>query len=137
MSNYLDLNDLARQIHATAVEKGWYGLDGDEDRNIGEVIALMHSELSEALEEWRNPGQPAGLIYFRTSAGGESIRWPSPDADYPKMLGKPEGFPVELADCIIRILDTCHALKIDIAEAVRIKMEYNATRSYRHGGRKA
>lgn len=48
------LNELAVAINKTAHDKGWYdrGI-----RNFGEVVALMHSELSEALEAWRE-GQP-------------------------------------------------------------------------------
>ena len=51
--------------------------------------------------------------------------------------GKPEGFPIEIADTIIRIFDLCGYLDIDLEEAIRLKMEYNKTRSYRHGNKKA
>ena len=45
-----DINDFVRECHATAKTKGWW----DNERNEGELIALMHSELSEALEAMRN-----------------------------------------------------------------------------------
>lgn len=47
--------------------------------------------------------------------------------------GKPEGFPIELADAVIRILDTAETLKIDLAGAIHTKMEFNTTRDFKHG----
>ena len=48
----LDLNSFIKKCHSTAKLKGWW----DNERNEGELIALMHSELSEALEAMRNHG---------------------------------------------------------------------------------
>jgi hypothetical protein len=47
MSKALELNEFAKEIHQNAVEHGWW----DTKRTFGEIIALCHSELSEALEE--------------------------------------------------------------------------------------
>lgn len=49
---------------------------------------------------------------------------------------KPEGMAVEMADCIIRILDWCGKEGIDIDDVIAEKMAYNKTRPYRHGGKK-
>jgi NTP pyrophosphatase (non-canonical NTP hydrolase) len=112
----LNLNELCEQAHSTAVSKGWYDNDDyEEGRNIGEALALIHSEVSEALEEVRK-GKNLTEIY--TEPGG-----------------KPAGFPVELADVIIRIADLCGYLGINLEEAVHTKMNYNETRPYRHGGK--
>jgi NTP pyrophosphatase (non-canonical NTP hydrolase) len=48
----LGIEDYIRLCHSIAKEKGWW----DTERNDGELIALMHSELSEALEAMRNHG---------------------------------------------------------------------------------
>ncbi len=108
------LNKLRDEIHRNAGVHGWW----NEERSFGDIIALCHSELSEALEEHRNGRRPRE-IYFSGDKGD-----------------KPEGIAVELADCIIRILDYCGKENIDIEEAIHIKHEYNKTRPYRHGGKK-
>jgi hypothetical protein len=43
------INTIAKEIHEIAKAHGWW----DEERSFGEVIALIHSEASEALEAYR------------------------------------------------------------------------------------
>ncbi len=122
------LNELAKEIHENAVEHGWW----DEPRSFGEVDALCHSELSEALEEHRD-GRP--MVYVLNLSGDDKVV-PRLEEDTDKFNGrKPEGVAVEMADCIIRILDWCGEEGIDIDKIIRLKMEYNKTRPYRHGGK--
>lgn len=99
------INALAGQLHANAVEKGWW-IGG---RNDGELIALIHSELSECLE---------------------ALRHGNPEDDHCPGYGNAQ---VELADAIIRILDMCAARGWDIGGALIAKMEFNRTRPHRHG----
>jgi NTP pyrophosphatase (non-canonical NTP hydrolase) len=107
---------LVDDAHGNSVAKGWWNKPMT-DETVPSKISLMHSELSEALEEFRN-GKGPDEIYFN-----------------PEKPDKPEGFSVELADTIIRIFDLCGKLNIDIYKAIKIKMAYNATRPHRHGGK--
>ena len=105
------IRQMQAEAYQTAVEHGW--LDSP-DYNVGEKLSLIHSEISEALEESRN-GKPN--LYFSDT-------------------GKPEGFGVELADAVIRIFDLSEKMGIDLQEMLNVKMAYNKTRPYKHGGKK-
>lgn len=102
------INEMAQEIHENAVEHGWW----DEERTFGEIVALCHSELSEALEEYRN---------------GQKM--------YYEIAGKPEGLAVEMVDCMIRIMDYLAHEEIDIEYVLAQKHTYNKTRPYKHGGK--
>ena len=119
----LELNEVVKDAYATAQNKGWYdGVTKLSDVNIPEKLALIHSEVSEALEEYRlNPATISDHHYATPETPGA--------------LRKPVGFPSELADVIIRCCDLAGHLHIDLEEAVREKLEFNKTRPRRHGGK--
>lgn len=136
------LNELAKEIHKNAIEHGWW----KEERSFGEIIALCHSELSEALEEYRNK-KPTFYFSCKLEGTRDGIECIDPKNNNGKCYyftrstgccqnAKPEGIASELADCIIRILDYCGKENIDIEEAIKIKHEYNKSRPYKHGGKR-
>ena len=130
----LNINDFTREVHQNAIDHGWW----DEERGFGEIIALCHSELSEALEEYRS-GKPH--LYYKCEYHDNRMQCPSKYDGCQEgenkgcPIRKPEGIAVEMADCIIRILDWCGKEGVDIVEILRIKHMYNKTRPYKHGGK--
>ncbi|MCC8157263.1 MAG: hypothetical protein LIO54_08310 [Oscillospiraceae bacterium] len=107
----VEVKNLVKDAHETAVNHGWW----DKEPDFGTLIALCHSELSEALEEYRKGFKPTEAYI------GEK--------------GNPKGIPSELADVCIRIFDMCGYYGIDLEAAIVEKMAYNKTRTYRHGGK--
>ena len=99
-------NKYARHIRDWADGKGFWD---ERNRNVGEIIALIHSELSECLESERH-GNP-------------------PDEHCPE-FGNTE---IELADCVIRIMDFAAHRGLPLGEAIVAKMKYNHTRPHKHG----
>lgn len=100
-------NEFAKEVHENSKAHGWW----DDDRSVGEIIALCHSEVSEALEEYRagnriRPGQPTPMVYY---SGGGYVA-----TDVTKCCKKPEGIAVELADCIIRCFDWFGCMQFDV-----------------------
>ena len=121
------LNQLAAEIHQNAVEKGWW----EDPPTFGDIVALCHSELSEALEAYRDGEELVHGCCGHCTFDGS--------CDHPAPAGetgcKPEGVAVEMIDCIIRILDWCGKMGVDVDGVLAMKHAYNKGRPYRHGGK--
>lgn len=121
------MSDLAADIHDISKSHGFWPVGG---RNFGEMVALMHSELSEALEEHR-ANRP---VYWEQHESDCSAGMAPPSGSCTCFSNpKPEGAAVELVDCIIRCLDALDSMDVNVDHVLRKKMEYNHSRPFKHG----
>jgi NTP pyrophosphatase (non-canonical NTP hydrolase) len=115
MTNWLALNEMSDDIHHRNVKAGWWtDMDtgesllgknhkGKDKRNVPEMLCLIHSEISEAMEGYRKNLADDKLPHRSM-------------------------FEVELADVLIRLFDLAGAHGLDLGGAVTEKLEYNASR---------
>lgn len=110
-----EVNHHVQLCHQLAKNNGWW----ERERNIGETLMLVNTELAEAMEELRLPG-----------ATVHTVRDAEPNE-------KPEGFVYEIADAVIRLYDLAGGLGLNLGTAIARKLEFNTKRGYRHGGKQA
>lgn len=127
----ISLTTVKKEAFETAWEKGWYE---DEFVTFAERLALVHSEVSEALEEYRN-WHKYNEIYVNIPAANDTSIQVQYDEEI-HVLCKPEGIAVELADVLIRVCELSAFYGIDLERAVRIKLDYNKSRPKKHGGKR-
>lgn len=92
-------------VHANVRAKGFW----DKERNRGELLMLIVSELAEALEY---------------------LRHGSPASDH---ISEFSGVEEEMADVVIRVMDLAGGLHLRLAEAIVAKMAFNEAREHKHG----
>lgn len=106
-------DELTKETHGNAKNKGFW----DDVKHPGVLVALMHSELSEALEAIRDAEDEVNLKGLKPSKKAEGY----------------SNLEEEFADVIIRILDFAGHYDLDIGGAVLEKMRYNSGRPHLHG----
>lgn len=99
------ISEVMQEIRQNAEKHGF------ECENIPEKLMLIVSEVAEAMEDYRDEKMTT----------------------YLSEKGKPCGFPNELADIVIRVFDLAEYYGIDLETEMRMKMDYNATRPFKHG----
>jgi NTP pyrophosphatase (non-canonical NTP hydrolase) len=117
------INELAKQVHENAKAKGFF----EKEKNIGEMLCLIHSEVSEALAADRKNKyalMPAEFVQDNCDNNDfiEAYK------DWVKGT-----FEEEMADIVIRVMDLCAFKGIDLENHIKAKMRYNSLREYKHG----
>jgi len=135
------IKQLIQLAHGNAVNHGWW----ENPPTFGDLLSLVHEEVSETLGEHRNGKMPTETYYSgikkfsATDTKTKAVIAVSNNIKGYKIDGitctKPEGIPSELADVVIRIFDICGYYGIDLQAAIEEKMAYNESRPYKHGGK--
>lgn len=121
-----ELNDLSAFIHSEAVSRGFY----DKEKELGTAAMLTVTEISEMVEADRK-GRRARLLEYYDVRTRPGVTQSEVDAAFKAYVK--DTLEDEWADAFIRHLDFAGWLGIDVAEFVRLKLEYNHRRPKLHG----
>ena len=121
------LNQAATLIHGNNKAKGFW----DKERNVGELLMLVTSELGEAMEAHRKEKFTDWDLFEKEREAEESCGR-GEERLYFKAQVK-DTFEDEIADAVIRLLDLSCGLGIDLERHIIEKVKYNETRPKLHG----
>ncbi len=138
------INKLAKSVHENAVKKGFY----EGEKNTGEILCLIHSEVSEALEADRVNNNVLDRFdillspfeYFKNfneflnSLTDDSVDY-TDDEKFKRAFSTivKDTFEDELADVVIRVMDLAAYKGIDLEAHIKAKIRYNSLREHKHG----
>ena len=105
----MNLRELQTEVHAIAVAKGWW----DTERTFGDLIALVHSELSQAFEAHQERGLDGWVAPRVVEKDPPPPSWDRTAFTH-DVLNKPCGFASELADVVIRVADMAEHYGVDL-----------------------
>jgi NTP pyrophosphatase (non-canonical NTP hydrolase) len=123
INTFKSLNAWSKLAYQEAKNRGFHSSTETEEIKVGDFTSNLHSEISEFWEAYRE-----GKLHSLCDKAAAMVK---------HGLEPLTCAEEELADVIIRVLDTAAAFKIDLAKAVCYKMLFNRTRSHRNGGKLA
>lgn len=138
------LKEWQDRVLAVNEEKGWN--EDAKEKAIGDWCMLKVTEIAEAYEDHRDGRSPTE-IYWEDEQGNK-LTWAETRVIYngwrndqspreaEKPIFKPCGIPIEMIDTLYRVLHFCAVYELDADELMEMKMAYNKTRPYRHGGKR-
>ena len=129
------INTLIKLAHEKAKNGGWW----DAERNIGELLMLIVSELSEGLEALRKDHYADKSVvtdlYNDLAINSHDEEFVLNEEQWKNSFENnvKNTFEDELADVAIRLFDLCGGLNVDLEKHIDLKMKYNSMRGYKHG----
>lgn len=126
----MNVKEISKEIFEVNKANGFW----DKPRNFGELLMLVTSELGEALEAHRKDNVKADPTYINKMLS-EDCDWQNSAFSFKSAYEKciKGSVDEEIADAVIRLLDMCEGLGIDLEWHIRQKLEYNKTRGFKHG----
>jgi len=117
------LNEISKMVHELAIEKGWYDKKETDDEFVERTCNNLHDEVSELHTAWRENN-----LHNLCDKAQKMVEEGMNPLTYCEE---------ELADIIIRAMDSAERLGVDIENAVLTKHRFNKTRPIRHGGKRS